>query len=243
MVKRTENCGELQGSFGINIDYSLNKKLYYFRFYGDNNLNKPAKTSMEEVYPSNNKHFPEPEDYDYEYIYVYDDDYQELKELTTSSDLKPWSGLSHTLSPQYNDDVIITENDMRNTGIENGKIEMTVTAGVGPSHVTNIEPHDMSNNWEHKQFIQNPTQSPFHIQNDNSKSAPYSVFSEGFGFDTTTEPNIRWGSVTLAPATGNPLWGKAKEIMKSEVYSDLQLSTSTFSPIPGSLLIYHYLLH
>lgn len=206
----------------------------YFRFYGDNNLNKPVKTSMEEVRLSKNEHASEPEDYEYEYIYVYDDDYQELKELTTSSDLKPWSGLSHTLSPQYNDDVIITENDMRNTGIENGKIEMTVTAGVGTSHATNKVPHDMSNNWKQKQFIQKPTQSPFHIQNDNSKSAPYSLFSEGFDFDTTTEPNIRWGSVTLAPVTGNPLWGKAKEIMKSEIYPDLQFSTSTSISIPGN---------
>ena len=206
----------------------------YFRFYGDNNLNKPVKTSMEEVRLSKNEHASEPEDYEYEYIYVYDDDYQELKELTTSSDLKPWSGLSHTLSPQYNDDVIITENDMRNTGIENGKIEMTVTAGVGTSHATNKVPNDMSNNWKQKQFIQKPTQSPFHIQNDNSKSAPYSLFSEGFDFDTTTEPNIRWGSVTLAPVTGNPLWGKAKEIMKSEIYPDLQFSTSTSISIPGN---------
>ena len=45
-------------------------------------------------------------------------------------------------------------------------------------------------------------------------------------WETTAPPatksvtNPRWGSVTLAPVTGNPLWGRAKEIMKTDAYFD-----------------------
>lgn len=218
-----------------NNKYFLILKNSYFRFYGDNTLskdNKDGKAKSSKIDVNENS------DYEYEYIYVYDDDYEELKELTTSSDIKPWG--EYTRSSDINgwndysklsdiqtwegttespkDAVIISSNDFKNT-----KIERTLTAGVGSNH------HSNSLDYPNSEDLVDPvTSNPinYYYNSDTvdysteyplwSSPATSTTSTPSTTLPSTTEPVIRWGSVTIAPnQSKTPLKDRQKEMLRN----------------------------
>ena len=199
-----------------------------------------TKSSKEDV--------KENSDYEYEYIYVYDDDYEELKELTTSSDIKPWG--EYTRSSDMNgwndyselsdmeswdgttespkDAVIISSKDFENT-----KIERTLTAGVGSTNH-----HSNSLDYPNNENLVNPiTRNPinYYYNSDNvDYSTEYPLWSSPATTTTstppptssttlpsTTEPVIRWGSVTIPSSQSkNPLWDRQKEMLRNNHHGE-----------------------